>query len=103
MFQQYGVKPHTARSVNQWFRDCEVDFIDDWPGYSPDLSPIESLWQIIKKDLQRKDVSSVLQNLRRRSEHHEIGIEPQKLQNVDLSVPRRLKDVIKRKSNPTKC
>ena len=44
VFQQDGAKPHTARSVTQWLRDCEVHFIHDWPGNSPDLNLIENLY-----------------------------------------------------------
>lgn len=29
VFQQDGAKPHTAKSVTQWLRDCEMQFIED--------------------------------------------------------------------------
>ena len=101
VFQQDGAKPHTAKSVTQWLRDCEVQFIEDWPGNSPDLNPIENLWQIVKKDLQGKDVSSV-PKLEREIRASWDRIDSQILRNLALSVPMRLKDVIRRKGNPTK-
>ena len=59
VFQQDGAPCHTAKSVKQWLCDCYVRFIDDWPGNSPDLSPIENLWAIIKRRLQGKDTSNL--------------------------------------------
>ena len=59
VLQQDSAPAHTAKLVLQWLRDCEVPFISDWPGNSPDINPIENLWGIMKKALQGKDVSSV--------------------------------------------
>ena len=101
VFQQDGAPAHTAKSVTQWLRDCEVPFIDDWPGNSPDINPIENLWAIIKKDLQGKYLSSVP---RLEVEIRECweNIQADTLKNLALSLPNRLKSVIKRKGGPTK-
>ena len=101
IFQQDGARPHTAKSVIQWFEDCQVNYIKDWPGNSPDISPIENLWRIVKHDLQGKDVSSV-SKLEREMRASWENIPKETLRNVALSVSRRLEEVIKRKGNPTK-
>ncbi len=54
VFQQDGAPCHTAKSITQWLGDCQILYISDWPGNSPDLNPIENIWQVIKKDLQGK-------------------------------------------------
>ena len=61
VFQQDGAPAHMARSVVQWLHDCEVNFISDWPGNSPNLNWIENLWYLIRHDLRGKDISSVPQ------------------------------------------
>lgn len=43
IFQQDGAPCHTAKSICKWLQDCEVPYIKDWPGNSPDISPIENL------------------------------------------------------------
>ena len=40
---QHGAPAHTAKFLTTWLSDCEVGFIRDWPGNSPDINPIENL------------------------------------------------------------
>jgi len=51
ILQQDGAPCHTAKIVKDWLRRCEVDYISDWPAQSPDISPIENLWGIVKARL----------------------------------------------------
>lgn len=51
LFQQDGASCHTAKSTSVWFQNHEMEVLP-WPSSSPDLSPIETLWGIIKKKLK---------------------------------------------------
>ena len=42
---------HTANSVKAFLRQRRVELIE-WPPYSPDLNPIENLWQWMKRQLE---------------------------------------------------
>ena len=101
IFQQDGAPAHTAKSVIQWLNDCEVEFIRDWSGNSPDISPIENLWRLIKKKLEEKDVSSV-PKLEAAIREAWDNLSLPTLRKLALSVPRRLQSVKKRKGLPTK-
>ena len=101
VFQQDGAPCHTARAVKDWLSVCEIPVINDWPGNSPDINPIENLWSIIKKDLQKKDVSS-LPRLEAAIRESWANIPPQYLHNLALSLPKWLQQVLKRKGGSTK-
>ena len=101
VFQQDGAPAHTARSITTWLEDCQVPFIKDWPGNSPDISPIENLWHTVKCDLRGKDVSSV-PKLEAAIRESWTNISPEHLHNLATSVPRRLKAIKNRRGHPTK-
>ena len=101
VFQQDSAPPHKAKIVASWLDDCQVVFIKDWPGNSPDLSPIENLWYLIKRDLQGKDVSFV-PKLQAAIEASWNNFDPAKLRSLALSLPQRLQAVLKRKGHPRK-
>jgi len=47
-FQQDNATPHTAGTSQAWFHNHGIDLID-WPAWSPDLNPIEELWNDLKQ------------------------------------------------------
>ncbi len=47
VFQQDNAKPHTASITTAWLRSRRVRVLN-WPACSPDLSPTENIWRIIK-------------------------------------------------------
>ncbi|UYV73074.1 hypothetical protein LAZ67_10001746, partial [Cordylochernes scorpioides] len=48
LYQQDNARPHTARISQQALQDVQIL---PWPPYSPDLSPIEHVWDIIGRRL----------------------------------------------------
>ena len=90
---------HTAKIVKEWLRSCDVDCISDWPAQSPDISPIENLWGIVKAKLRQEDTSTIpkleaaLRKVWSRIVHSAA-------ENLADSVPDRLRSVLKMKGFP---
>ncbi len=53
VFQQDNAKPHSAAITTAWLRSRRVRVLN-WPACSPDLSPIENIWRIIKRKIQTR-------------------------------------------------
>src|SRR5207248_3042349 len=47
-YQQDNASPHTAGTSKVWFDMHGIDLLD-FPPYSSDLSPIENLWNDLKR------------------------------------------------------
>src|SRR6516162_3756347 len=54
IFQQDNDPKHTAIRTKKWFEDNEIEVLS-WPAQSPDLNPIEHLWNDINHRLRALD------------------------------------------------
>jgi transposase len=54
VFQQDNAPCHTAKIVKAYFNQIQLNRIK-WPARSPDLSPIEKIWKMLKDQLRVDD------------------------------------------------
>ncbi len=93
IFQHDNARLHTASITTSWLR--RRIRVLKWPACSPDLSPIENIWRIIKRKMRQRRPKTVEQlEACIRQEWDNIPIP--KLEQLVSSVPRRLQTVIKR-------
>ncbi len=52
VFQQDNAKPHTAAITTAWLCSRRVQVLN-WPACSPDVSPIENIWGIMKRKIHQ--------------------------------------------------
>ena len=89
----------SARLTTAWLRSKRVRVLD-WPACSPDLSPIENVWRIMKRKIRQRRPRTVEQ-LKLYIKQEWERIPPTKLQQLVSSVPKRLLSVVKRKGDVT--
>lgn len=100
LFQQDNAKPHTARITKAWLRKKRVRMLD-WPACSPDLSPIENVWRILKRKMRQRRPRTVA-HLKRCLQEEWDKLTPATLSHLISSMPKRLLSVVKRQGNCTK-
>ncbi|CAB4385965.1 unnamed protein product [Rhizophagus irregularis] len=102
IFQQDGASCHTSTYTVWWMRTHNIPILD-WVAQSPDLNPIENLWNHLDSQVRkRKPVPRSKQELIEviQDEWRKITIET--CQRLILSMPNRVKAVIKAKGGHTK-
>ncbi|GBC21983.2 IS630 family transposase [Rhizophagus irregularis DAOM 181602=DAOM 197198] len=100
IFQDDNAPIHTARVVKSWEEENEVNSL---PWQSPDLNPIEHLWDELERQVWvHKPLPKNRENLWEILQEEWSNIEADKYQNLISSMPRRISAVINSKGYPTK-
>ncbi|GFY18648.1 transposable element Tc1 transposase [Trichonephila clavipes] len=102
IFQQDNARPHVAKTVGDFCSAQHVQLLS-WPAYSPDISPIEHVWDYDGRCLARDP--------RPAASKHELLLRMQAkwssllqadIQNVFDSMPRRIAALIAARGGCTK-
>lgn len=102
VFMQDGAPCHTARSVKTYLGEQNIPLLD-WPGNSPDMNPIENVWELMKREVAKSVITTKAQLIEKIIwvwYHH-----PQMQQTVQAcidSMPRRIEALIAAKGGSTK-
>lgn len=91
-FQQDNATPHTAGTSRVWFHNHGVDLID-WPAWSPDLNPIEELWNDLKRRVYGRHPQT-MEQLERFVTEEWAATELSFIARICRNMPRRLQLVI---------
>lgn len=91
---------HKAHIVREWLLyNCPK--VINTPSQSPDMNPIENLWDYLDRRIRERPVSSKSElKYRLQEEWSKIGVEY--LQKCIRNMPNRLSEVIKNKGYPTR-
>ena len=90
--------------ISDWFLEHNNEFtLLKWPPQSPDLNPIEHLWDVVERVIQIMDVQPTnLQQLRDAFMSIWSKISEECFQHLVESVPQRIKAVLNAKGGPTR-
>jgi len=101
-FQDDGAPCHRSGFVKNWKIENGIKALP-WPAQSPDLNPIEHLWNIVKRKIQkRRPLPRNLDQLKDAIYEEWRSIDGLILKKLVSSMPSRIQYVIRRKGYQTK-
>lgn len=102
VFQQDNARAHVSQTAQAFFSAQQVSLLP-WPAYSPDMSPIEHVWDFIGRRLARTAGGAHSKTeLWRQVEAIWNAIPQDYIQNLYYSMPRRVQALIAQRGGHTK-
>jgi hypothetical protein len=104
VFMHDGARPRTAKATKLDLSQRGIESLE-WPAFSPNLNPIEAVWNYMKDYIQDKwwwDQDPILENQRRYVLEAWESVTNEWLWELLSSTPERCADVIKAKGGHTK-
>ncbi len=103
-FQLDNATCHKAQIISDWLLEPDNEFnLLKWPPQSPDLNPIEHLWDVVEREIHIMDVQPTnLQQLYDAIMSIWTKISEECFQHLVESMLQRIKAVLKAKGGPTR-
>lgn len=102
IFMHDSAPCHKARSVTAFLAEKNVTVLP-WPGNSPDMNPIENVWELTKRAIAKEVITTKRQLIECliKEWHHNMKLKECTKSCIE-SMPRRLEAVIAAKGGITK-
>jgi len=101
VLQQDGAPAHTSSSTARYFEENNIRVLRPWPAQSPDLSVIESVWEILKEKIFHRKPRT-LDDLWEVAVEEWNSITREQIRSLYDSIPRRLNAVLVSRGGHTK-
>ena len=90
---------HKAKKVTKFLQEHQVRVLD-WPGNSPDLNPIENLWELMKREISKENITNKTQLIEHLIQvwHRSQKIKGNCIKCIE-SIPRRIQAVAAREGS----
>ena len=93
---------HQAKIINKFKKDYFIRTLD-WPSNSPDLNPIENIWNLLKNRLQaRQPRPQQLEEIKAAVVEEWNAISVEEIQKYVDSMPARIQEVISNNGGHTR-
>jgi transposase len=101
-FQQDNARPHTSRVSRDFLTQNNIRVLP-WPSKSPDLNPIEHLWDVLGRRVRSRDAPPQTVDAMFEALQEEWRAIPRaEIRKLIQSVPRRCEEVIRKQGGHTR-